>query len=582
MKEAEKAAAAGQNERIRQLRQARGLEKADLVLKNGRIVNVFTHELLDGDIAISDGRIVGVGSYEGKKNIDLKKKTVVPGLIDAHIHIESTMAAPLTAAWPMLSRGTTTIVADPHEIVNAAGTAGLDFMIEQAKASPIDIRIMVPSSVPSTEFETNGAGRLRFEQMKPYVESGQVFGLGEVMRFGDVLEGEEQMNAILSGFEDMPRDGHAPGLNEKELQAYRLAGIDNDHEAITAQDAIDRLRAGFHLLIREGSGARNLEALLGGLIERHIPLDHCSFCTDDRHLEDILEEGHIDRCIRQAMDLGADPFDAISMATINTARHYGMKDKGAIAPGYAADLVIVDNLKHFHIEDVYKDGVSLSELEKTAKPAKIEASDALRSSIQRKPVSAEQLVIPEGLQHMIEIVPGQLITRHLIADPAKREDKDSFNLLVNCERYGKTGEIQTALVCGFSLHGGAIASSYAHDAHNILALGDSREDLALAINTLIEQQGGYVLVRNGQVAATIPLRIAGVMSEEDARTLLAQQTCMSKQLRQMGLPEDIDPFVNLSFLALPVIGEIRLTDRGLFDTEKQCFLHNPIIDSDEE
>ncbi|UNT93466.1 amidohydrolase family protein [Allobaculum sp. Allo2] len=336
------------------IRKARGLEDSDLVLKNANIVNVFTHTIVSKDIAINDGKITGIGSYTGKEEHDLNGAYVLPGLIDAHIHIESTLASPLRVSLPLLKRGTTVLMADPHEIVNAGGKAGLDYMLEEAALSPLDIYVMMPSSVPSTGFETNGAGDFMARDMEPYVKNHQVFGLGEVMRFHDVLNGDKCMLEILETFEGRPIDGHAPGVHGRDLMAYRLAGITSDHEAVNADEAIEKLEAGLHLFLREGSGAQNLEAILQGLIEKGVSLENCSFCTDDKHLEEIETRGHIDWCLKKAVDVGADPIEAVCMATIQSARHFGLKEHGAVAPGYLADLVIVKDLKDFEIIDVYK------------------------------------------------------------------------------------------------------------------------------------------------------------------------------------------------------------------------------------
>lgn len=555
------------------LAQARGLEKADLVLKNGKVVNVFTNQILEADIAICDGIIVGVGQYDGQKEIDLQGQVVAPGLIDAHIHIESSTATPSTLSQLLLAKGTTTIVADPHEIVNAAGAAGLDFMLEDADRALMDIYYMIPSSVPSTDFEANGCGEFSAEDIAAYLAHPRILGLGEVMRSDDVLEAESRMQKKLSLFDTMPVDGHAPHMGGKELQAYKLAGIGSDHEAITVEEAIERLQNGFQLFLREGSGARNLETLLLGLLEQNIPLNNCSFCTDDKHLEDLQEEGHMDWCLKLAVDLGCPPIEAIKMATINTARYFNLKNKGAIAPGYAADLVVFDNLRLLNVQRVFKDGKEAADLQ----VKRSVVNEKLRSSVKIKKVRAADLTVPTGQQHLIGLVDHQLLTRHLQKDldaQALSLPDSTYNLLCCLERYGHSGAVQTCLLEGFNLKGGAIALSYAHDAHNIIAAGDNREDIALAINTLQEIEGGYVLVRDGKVAGSLPMPVAGVMSDAPAEEIISRLNQMLEISRQMGISEGVDPFANLSFLALPVIPEIRLSDRGLYDVTAQKFLHN--------
>lgn len=569
------------------IRKARGLEDSDLVLKNANIVNVFTHTIVSKDIAINDGKITGIGSYTGKEEHDLNGAYVLPGLIDAHIHIESTLASPLRVSLPLLKRGTTALMADPHEIVNAGGKAGLDYMLEEAALSPLDIYVMMPSSVPSTGFETNGAGDFMAREMEPYVKNHQVFGLGEVMRFHDVLNGDKRMLEILETFEGRPIDGHAPGVHGRDLMAYRLAGITSDHEAVNADEAIEKLEAGLHLFLREGSGAQNLEAILQGLIEKGVSLENCSFCTDDKHLEEIETRGHIDWCLKKAVDVGADPIEAVCMATIQSARHFGLKEHGAVAPGYLADLVIVKDLKDFEIIDVYKNGKPYAQIEEeftkamsSSENAKTEAERRKRfaplyHSVHLPTFQADDLPVFSGDLHRIELIPGELLTRDGTMYVEDGEDPlamPGISQLVLCERYGKTGAVQSCLVKGFGLKGGAIASSFAHDAHNVIAIGDNREDLACAINALTEMNGGYALASHGRVQAALPLEVGGLMSEAAPEEIVEKQNRLIALAQSMGIEKGVDPFTSLAFLALPVIPELRLTDKGLFDTVKQTFV----------
>lgn len=561
---------------------ALGEEPADLVLTNCRVVNVFTRQILEKDIAVTDGVIVGIGDYEGKQKTDLQGQYVIPGLIDSHIHIESTMTIPSILSPVLLSKGVTTIIADPHEIVNAAGREGLDFMLEDGKSADLDIYYMVPSSVPSCDFEINGAGVFSSEEMQEYLNNEQVLGLGEVMRFNDVLNQNEEMRRCLDLFKDKVIDGHAPGLSGKKLNAYRLAGIETDHEAITVKEAIERLQNGFALLMREGSGAKNVKTLLSGLLKENISLMNCCFCTDDKHLEDILEQGTIQLCLQEAVECGCDPLEAIRMGTLNAARTFGLRSKGAIAPGYDADLVVVKDLEDFSISAVYKSGKLTDpnwsgcrqETQSSEKKLSGFIPESLRNSVKLPDLSREDVETGQGRQIAIEMVQGQLQTRKVMTDAEESVPSQTYNLLLAAERYGKKGSHAICLVKGFNLKNGAIASTVAHDSHNIIAAGDNAEDLLIAVSRLEAIEGGIVLVENGKVYEEIPLPAGGLMSAENPVILAEKMIKIKNKAQQMGVPQGIDPIGNLSFLSLPVIGEIRLTTEGIYDFERQCFISN--------
>ncbi|MBD5424038.1 MAG: adenine deaminase [Allobaculum sp.] len=553
---------------------ARGEEKADVVLKNAQIVNVFTNQILQKDIALYQERIVGIGHYEGKKTIDLENKFVVPGLIDAHFHIESSMATPFALSFVLLKHGVCTVIADPHEIVNATGKVGLNFMLEDAQKSALDYFFMIPSSVPSRDFEINGAGFFSAQDMEEYAHRPEVLGLAEVMRMDDVLNADPRMIQKFDLFSHKIIDGHAPGLNNEDLQAYRLAGVVNDHEASTYKEAIQRLQNGFQLFIRQGSGAKNLEAILTGLLEHHIPLNHCSFCTDDKHLEDIYLEGTIDQEIREAIDLGCNPIEAIKMATINTATHYGLKDRGAIAPGYKADLVILKDLSTFEIEEVWKDGKPFQALSDLETPTIIPKT--LQNSVFLPLFTKEQFKISQGSWHGIQLIPSQLSTQGFEVNLTLDDFPSAhYNILCAAERYGKTGEFAFCPVKGYDLKGGAIAMSYAHDSHNAIAIADNIEDLVLALNTLQSIQGGIVVVEKGRVFDALSMRAAGLMSDLPAEEIVHHVSRMKEKVVEMGVSKDIDPFANLSFLSLPVIPEVRLCPQGYYDVISQSFLSQP-------
>lgn len=552
---------------------ALGLRKADIVLKNAKIINVFTNQIVEGDIALYKDRIAGIGSYEGMQEIDLKGKYVVPGLIEAHFHIESSMVIPARLSPVLLQHGICTVVADPHEIVNAAGKLGMDYMIEDAKKALLDYFFMIPSSVPSCDFEVNGAGEFEAGDMEEYLEAKNVLGLAEVMRMLDVLNSNPKMSDKLMLFEDKIIDGHAPGLKGKSLQAYKAGGIMNDHEASSYEEALERLQCGFHLFIREGSGAKNLEGILPGLLKNHIPLDHCSFCTDDKHIEDIFEEGTIDHEIRKAVSLGCPFIEAVKMATINTARHYKLKDRGAIAPGYLADLVVLSDLDSFKIESVFKNGKE-ADFKDAPGSNGAKLDEKIMNSVHLPEIQEKDLKLSMGKQPVIELVKDQLYTNKV---EAKLNDRNfpsqQYNLLAAAERYGKTGEAAFCALSGFNLKSGAIAMSYAHDSHNAIAVSDNKKDLLLALKTLQEIQGGIVLIENGKIYDALAMEAAGMMSTKDAKEIADRIEKMKDKIRKMGVPEGIDPFANLSFLSLPVIPEIRLCPQGLFDVKQHKFIN---------
>lgn len=544
-----------------------GRIQPDLVLKNVQLVNVFTNEIYPADVAIAEGYIAGVGQYSGENEVDCQGNYLCPGFIDAHIHIESTMALPAQLGRAVVVSGTTTLIADPHELVNVCGAQGVRFLLDASESAPVNVYLMLPSSVPATPFETNGAP-FTAEDMKQLVKHPRVLGLGEVMCYTDVLAKGDEVFKKIALFEGGNIDGHAPGLSGRELQAYGAAGVATEHECTTFKEAAEKARAGLSILVREGSAAKNLQALVRGLIESKMPADRFLFCTDDKHLDDIQRDGHIRWNIKRAIEEGLDPVTAIKMATIYAARAYGLKDLGAVAPGYRADLVLLSDLQQMKVEAVYKDGEPiqqrLSRVESVPVPA------ALKNTVHCDILTKEKIALAaHENDHVIEMIPSQLVTNHLYEPIPQRDGvfvpDSEYTKLCVVERHGKNGNIAVAPLKGYHISGGAIATSVAHDSHNIIVAGDNDADIVLAVNHLREIGGGYVLVKNGQVEGDLPLPVGGLMSDAPFEEIQQRTSEILAKAKGMGIPQQIDPFISLSFMTLPVIPTIRLTDKGLFD-----------------
>ena len=546
---------------------AAGRTGADLVLKNANVVNVFSGEIIQADVAVAGGVIAGVGTYSGKQEIDCTDKFICPGLIDAHMHMESSMVAPAELARAIVPTGTTTVIADPHEIVNVCGAAAVQYLLDATENLPLNAFFMMPSSVPATCFETNGA-EFTAGDMAPFFTHPRVLGLGEVMGYPSVIAADPTVVEKLLLAQNAHADGHAPGLSGSDLQAYACTGIATEHECTTFAEAAEKLRAGLAILVREGSAAHNLSTLINGWLDSSLPADRFLFCTDDKHLDDIARDGHINWNVRQAISLGVPPVTAIQMATINTARVFGLKGIGAVAAGYKADLVVLDSLKQMRVHSVYKDGVLATQALETLAPVPV--PQALLHSMHGAPVSAAQLALPVGeTAHCIEMRPYQIATHHVV-EPVPQKDglfapNSNYTKLCVVERHGHSGAIAVCPLKHYGITGGAIATSVAHDSHNIIAAGDNDVDLALAINHLKEIGGGYVLTGGGKVLGALPLQVAGLMSTEPWQAVQENTGRILEKAAGMGIPYHVDPFISLSFMALPVIPEIRLTDKGLFD-----------------
>lgn len=551
------------------IRAARGLEPADLVLKGGRVLNVFTEEFLEADVAIVGDQIAGVGNYRGKTEIDCTGKYLVPGLIDGHMHMESTMVAPPRLAGCVVRKGTTTMIVDPHEIVNVAGTEGMEYMLESTRNVPVNIFVMIPSSVPAADIDSNGAGKILAEDMKPYLGNPRVLGLGEMMRFMDVLNEDPETLEKLELFQNRMMDGHAPGITGGDVQGYRVSGICSDHECTTADELLEKLRAGFYILIREGSAARDLEPLVKGLLDKKLPLERCMFCTDDKHLEDIEREGHINFCVKKAISLGIPPVKAYKMASYYTAAAYGLRRLGAVSAGYQADILVLEHLEEARPELVFQKGTLVDE--KRIRDGFYETQkESLLHTVVCPQIKPEDLRLKvQEKNHVLEMLPKQLLTRHLLECIPEKEGwfqpNQTYSKLLAVERYGRTGRIAVCAAKGYGIQGGAVATSVSHDAHNIIAAGDNDEDILAAVEELKRMQGGYAIASGGRILASLPLPVGGLMSQEDAETVQEKIRVMTEIARNMGVARGIDPFITLSFMALPVIPEIRLTEAGLYD-----------------
>lgn len=562
---------------------------ADLVIKNGTIVNVFTGEFMSGDIAITEGMIVGIGSYDGVETIDAQNKVIVPGFIDGHVHIESSLLTPKEFSKVVLQHGVTSVITDPHEIANVAGVDGIQFMLEEAKSLPMDIYVMLSSCVPATAFENNGA-LLNAEQLEPFLSEPEVLGLAEVMDFFSVKNGDSVMMDKLAMVQEADGyiDGHAAGLTREELNIYLAAGIRTDHESIDAQEAKDRLDLGMHLMIREGTVAKDLMALLPAVTAKNAR--RCLFVTDDKLIDDLLVEGSIDHIVRLAIQKGLDPITAIQMGTLNTAECFNLKHLGAIAPGYQADFLILDDLETVAINQVYKKGVMISDngnlttaLFETNVEKKRIGADLAKINTQELTTAALAVPLTNPLCNVIEIIPNSLITNHLKENVTVKNgyfvpsiESDQLKIVV-IERHNGTNHVGLGIVKGFRLTKGAIATTVAHDSHNIVAVGTSDQEILKAVEQVIRTNGGLTVVAGEEVLASLALPVAGLMTESDYLVVNQQLKELNQAVATIGKELNFNPFLTLSFLTLPVIPKLKLTDLGLFDFEQSAHIPIQII-----
>ncbi len=569
------------NEKIKEMiLAARGDLVPDLVLKNARIVNVFTNEIEPGDVAVKDGYIVGIGDYEGKEEIDIGGKVICPGLIDGHIHIESSMISPSEFAKAVAPHGTAAVIADPHEIANVAGTDGIRFMIEASAGLPVDIFFMLPSCVPATPLDESGA-ELSAAELEPFYKEEQVAGLAELMNSYGTVRADEEIIRKIQGANSCGKriDGHAPFLTGKDLNAYISSGVGSDHECSSFEEALEKLKRGQYIMIREGTAARNLEALLPLFDDKYC--DRCMLVTDDKHGNDLIDNGHIDYIIRKAVKAGKNPLNAIKMATFNAATYFGLKNRGAIAPGYIADIIVLSDLDDFTVEKVFKNGRLTVDGGKLVLEIKAPAVDKEKYSRVYKSFNLREIkpsdfeIRDEGTRkRVIKVIPGQILTEELIVESSSKEaetDKDIIKLAV-IERHKDSGHTGVGFVTGYGLKKGAIASSVAHDSHNLIVAGCSDSDMALAANTVRENGGGLAVVCDGEVLSSLPLPIGGLMCDMDAHEVEDILSVMKEQARQLGVNEGIDPFMTLAFTALPVIPKLRLLTQGVVDVDMQSYV----------
>lgn len=556
---------------------ALGKKKADIVLKNGKYVNVFIGEVCEGDIAICGDRVVGIGDYEGEMEIDIRGLTVLPGYIDGHVHIESSQLSPEEFASLIVPRGTTTIIADPHEITNVCGMAGVDYIVKASKNVPLDVKVQLPSCVPATPFETSGAV-LDGKDIEENIVRDDVFGLGEFMNYPGVLSANEDVLRKLAAAQKCGKiiDGHAPSVSGNALNAYLCGGISTDHECITPEEAEEKIAKGMYCHLRHGSSTRNLVANSKAVNERN--MRRFILCTDDRHATDLKHKGHLDDALRQLSRSGFDPVRAVTMATLNNAECYSLKWRGAIAPNYFADLVVVDNLLDFNAKYVFKDGVMVGRDGKALfDTSKRYLPENVLDTVHLDPMKADDFKLPlKGKNaRVIRIIPDNVATECVVREVESRDGDvivKGTNLLklAVVERHHRTGNIGKGLLEGYGFHGGCLGITIAHDSHNVILLGDDNEAMAQAANKLAEIGGGMVIAHDG-VTESVTLDIGGLMSSGDAETLEKQSKAIIEKAYSMGVDRGLEAFMSLAFLSLAVIPDIKLLDTGLFDVRKFNF-----------
>lgn len=559
---------------------ASGARKADTVIKNCKVVNVSSGKIIEGDIALCGDQIAGVGEYEGEVEIDAEGRYAAPGFIDSHIHIESSYLSPEELGMLLVPHGGTTIIADPHEIVNVLGIPGLDYMMKAAENTKLDIKYMLPSCVPATPFEHAGAV-IDAEDMEDPILRDNILGLGEFMNFPGVVNADDATLDKLMVAKDAGKliDGHSPGITGKALNAYCAARIRADHECDTIQDFEERLDNGMYVMLRQGSACKNLKSLLPAVTPENSR--RVIFCSDDRQPKTILEEGHLDNHLRLCVEEGLDPVTAIRMATLNAAECFGLDDRGAIAPGYRADIVLLDDLKDFKADKVWVAGELTADQGKYLPEVIKEDITPVMGSVHLKDFSAEKfkMNLKGNRVHTIEIQPGGVVTKKSVDEIQVKDGEFVFDpgqdivKVAVVERHQLTGNVACGFLKGYGIKEGAVALSVAHDSHNIIVVGVSDEEMAFAVEALKEQSGGVVLVKDGKVIESMPMPIAGLMSDQSAEWVDAKLTALhEKAYEVLGVNDDVEPVMTLCFMSLAVIPELKLTDEGLFDVTKFAFI----------
>ncbi len=549
--------------------------KNTLVIKNANVVNVFTDEIVRADVAVYEDVIIGVGSYSGENEIDAGGAYLAPGFIDAHVHIESSMVIPSSFMKVIMPHGTTTVIADPHEIANVAGAAGIRAMYKLTDELPLRVLFMLPSCVPATPFEHSGA-KLVAEDMEQFMHKSRILGLGEVMDANSVINCSQEMLDKLRLFDKRPIDGHAPMLEGMGLNAYRVAGAFSDHECSTYEEVKQKLATGMNILLRIGSAANNMDGVLRRIAKEKLPTRNMMFCTDDKHIEDIRREGHINANARMAVAAGIDPIDAIKMASYNAARAYGIRGVGAIAPGYKADMVLLEDLKDFKVKQVIsRFGRPYTGEEQMPSPI---LPPQVFNSVRLPEISKYDLALRCHVSApVIKMIPHQLVTELVYRDVERDENgcfipSEGMVKLAVIERHHATGSMAVGILEGLGIKHGAVASTVAHDSHNLVVAGDNDEDMLMAIESLRDCGGGYSVVSRGVVLARLPLPIAGLMTAAPVNDVLEIQQALLDALYSLGAKRDSDPLIALSFMALPVIPAVKLTDEGLFDAVNFKFI----------
>ncbi len=565
----------------RRINMATGKEPADLLVTNAKLVNVFTGEIAEECVAIGDDAVIGFGEREARETVDAEGRYLLPGFIDAHIHVESSMLSPARFAELVLPHGTTSVVADPHELVNVSGTAGIRYFLDCARTVPLNLFLALPSCVPATPFEDAGA-ILTAREMEPFMNDPQVVSIGEMMNFPGVLGCDPDVleKIRLGAVYRKGVDGHSPGLLGKELDGYLTTGIANTHECGSAEEALANLRRGERVFLREGSAAKTLLTLLPA-VTREIAR-RCAFCCDDRHAEELITQGHMDHILRKAVAFGIDPVMAVTMCTLNAAEALGLSRKGAIAPGRDADMVLVDDLRSFKVWKTFVGGKLVAEDGRLVAPCTQPDATALSETVRIAPLSLQDLEVrvPSGQARVIHLDAGSIVTRSLVQEVITDTEgrvacaaNAGVCKIAVIERHRASGLVGTGLLANYGLKGGAIASSVAHDSHNIVVAGDSDTAMLAAVQELVNMQGGCILCIGDTVAASLPLPLAGLMSDDRPENVSARLAAMIRLAHEkLSIPAEMDPFMALSFIALPVIPELKLTARGLFDVNAFHFV----------